>query len=560
MYPERPVDRLRVARWRTGSLLFLCACVSAGCSFFHPQVDPLHEPSGENRRTRLWEIEDPRGTGVPATQPVATRPAEPPDLTDEELLSEPYQLNTNAIIRLVHHKSPLVAASRQNMIAAQYGLEEFKANLSRFEPFARAEGEANAFPERRDSRGIRGEATFGLEKETFDGAVFRVEGGASGERVEFGDLNEDLPDAESGNGGLLRARVEVPFIGSRKRQNRVISAAFQESSARAAVLQYLTNYRTYVLNALDYYSAALVYLRYTRAYEEQLVLLEALLEDSRIKPEDRLRIQTSAGDTRVVRDQYASSYKSYLMLTLQYVGITPDEAYVLDEPPLTMQSRYSESTSTSELRELLLSEAYDNNPKFRVLTDAIKDSELKRKQAIIGTNDITAFAEGTQFAFGSETFDDRVRGWQLRGGVSFRLNDQRVLTASRKKAEAEVRGFQAQIEAEQLSVQRQIAVQSAVIRSYEETRPQILENIQQAAKEFEERRAAYFEGKSPILTIDDVLTPLSSLTVAKVRLASNLYSGDLAENDLLAATGEVYRIVGLKMSDNGNGVDLPDLE
>ncbi len=48
--------------------------------------------------------------------------------------------------------------------------------------------------------------------------------------------NVRLTAEDSGDGGLVRGRVEVPFIGSRKRQDRIISQAFQESSARKAML------------------------------------------------------------------------------------------------------------------------------------------------------------------------------------------------------------------------------------------------------------------------------------------------------------------------------------
>jgi hypothetical protein len=540
-----------LCRWVGASLLTLVL----GCSLFEPDVKPLFDDAETEPEAQLWEVADPTDPAQSATQPVTTQPADDPDA----LLSKPYRLNKETIVRLVYHKSPLVAASRENMIAAQHGLEEFRANLSRFEPFARLRGDATDYPERRDSQGINGEVTAGLEKETFDGAVFRVEGGMSGERVSFGEVNDDQEEVEQGSGGLVRGRVEVPFIGSRKRQNRVISAAFQESSARGAVLTYLTRYRNYADRALDYYVGALLYLRYVRAYEHKLDDLNGLLDDERLKPEDRRRIESTAGDTKVLRDQYAARYKSYLLLALQFLGINPDEEYVLEEPPLDEESRYYRMTRTPEQRRELLAQAYENNPKFQVLEDAIKDSELKRSQAIIGKNDITAYAEGTQFAFGSETYDDRVGGWVLKAGVSFRRNDSRVLEASRKKAEAEIRKFRAQIEAEELAVQRQVAVQSSTLGSYVESRPQIMENMAKAEEEFEQRKQAFFSGESTSLTIDDVLTPLSSRTVAEIRLAANLYNAALAENALLSSTGEVYRMVGMEMDSAQSDIGVPDL-
>ena len=262
-----------------GAVCVALCCMAAGCeSVLDRKVEPLFDPSSIKHDATLWQLTDPTSPDHPATrpttaQPVASRPAgEPP-----ESLAGPYVLNMENIVRLVYDKSPLVAASREGMIAAEYGLTEFRTNLSRLEPFVRMEGEANQFPERRDSRGIRGEVTGGLEKESFDGAVFAIEGGASGEWVRFGEVDEGQKKSDEGSGGLVRGRVEIPFVGSRKRQNRVISASFQESSARGAKLSYLTNYRSYALRALNYYAGTLMYLGYIRAYEHKLELLEELL-------------------------------------------------------------------------------------------------------------------------------------------------------------------------------------------------------------------------------------------------------------------------------------------
>jgi len=552
------VDHVRDGRrfcLRVGCLwgLILGGCSAAALR--EPQPGP-NAPDA-NRRMQLWEIgtvgtptEHPRtqpsGTPVPATRPV----------DGQDPLAPPYRLDAENIVRLTYRKSPLVTSSREQMQAAQYGLTEFKANLSRFEPFLETTGDMTDFPERRDSEGVSGEVIGGIQKETFDGAIIRLEGGMSGGRVEFGEVAEDQEEIEEGSGGLIRARIEIPFAGSRKRQERVISQAFQESSARKAILNYLTNYRSYVASALSYYQSTVYYLDYMRAYQRKLERLERLLEDPRVKPEDRSRIQSTVGDTKVTIDSYRQSYRTYLLLLLQYAGVHPDEEFVLAEPPPDAPSRYYERTLTPEGRQRLLAEAYENNPRFRVLEDAIRDSQLKRTQAIRGSYDVTAFGEGTEFGFGSETYDDRVGGWQANAGVTFRLNDRRVLTASQKKAEAEIRGFRAQIEAEQLSVQRQIATQSNVLRSRIESRPQILRNIEETQAQVEERSRLYLSGESETLTIDDVLTSLGLLSNAECRLIGNVYYSALAEDRLLSATGGVYRLVGLRMVDNGNGVEL----
>jgi outer membrane protein TolC len=565
----------------------------AGCADSNqPSAAAISANAGANRRMQLWQTTTrparkpspliirstprppattrpaatrPSPGGPLATQPVATRPAGAPPVSTQPAaawpeavtgpLIQPYHLNTVNVVRLLYQKSPLVIASREEMIAARYGLEEFRTNLSRFEPYARADGTASHFPERRGAQGAEGEVVGGLEKETFDGAVVSVEGGVSASRFHFDETDDEPAEVSAGSGTVVRARLEVPFVGSRKRQNRVINQAYQESTARAAVLQYLSEYRSYATSAFTYHAQTLLYLHYIRAYENQIATLEALLKQPRLPAPDRIVVQNALGDARVVRDGYEANYWTSLLSLLEYLGIKPEEKYVLDdlsEPPL----RYRQRVNTPEGLQELLTQAFANNPRFAVLEDAIRNADFRKTQALLGKLDITAFLEGTQFPFGALDFDDRVRGWQITAGVTVRLNDPRVLTEAIKKAEAQIRQYQAQIEAEQADIRDQIAIRADRLRSLHQSRSQILENIDQARTEFEERCERYFSGKPSRLTIDDVLTPLYLVTDSEVKLASNLNQIIDAESDLMTSTGEVYRLVGLRIENRGHGMEL----
>jgi hypothetical protein len=533
-----------------GLALILLLTVEMGCGRLEKEVPRFSGQSGVNRRLQLWDVAEP-DLAMPAMPAApATRPAE-----SDIPVTGPYRLSTRSIVSLVYQLSPLVTSSRQDMVAAHHGLKEFEANLSRFEPFIRSSGNVSKYPKRRDSTGIAGEVTAGVEKETFDGAVIRVEGGVSGERVRFDEEQEGEPFLEEGSGSLIRGRVEIPFVGSRKRQSRVINAAFQESTARKAVLNYLTDYATYVHQALNYYHYALYYMEYARAYHLKQAQLESLLEDDRVREADRSRIRSSAADARVVVDQYVSSYRSYLLLVLEYIGLAPEDGYVFEEEAGRL-SPYLEAARTEEGQERLLAEAYASNPKFRVLTDAIGDAELQRAQAILGEFDVTAFVEGTQFPFGAETYDDRVGGWLVLAGVSVRLNDKRVLGATRLKAEAEIRQYQAQIEAEEMRLRRQIETEAEQLCAYQDSLAQIHENIEQTQAEYEKRMEAYLSRGAEAFTIDDVLASLSAHILAHLRLSSNVLQIRRAESLLMVATGEVYRMVGLSIEENGEGVEL----
>jgi hypothetical protein len=323
-------------RWPS-SLLALCALVLSGCSILGDRdVPPLSGNGGVNRRTQLWRVtareatrKRPVSTRPVSTRPVATRPAttgpagmrpvairpDLPPLTSVrptsttqpsasqpaetlEPIAEPYRLNTANVIRIVYFKSPLVISSREEMIAARYGLEEFRANLSRFEPFVRVDGGASEFPERRGARGYQGELVGGIDRETFDGSVFRLEGGVNSSRFRF-DGTEDKPaETQSGSGGVVRGRIEVPFIGSRKRQDRTIQQAYQESTARQAMLEYLGDYRSHASNALLDYRQTILYLNQMRAYEDQIAALEALLALPGLTNDERMPLQSTTAGCR----------------------------------------------------------------------------------------------------------------------------------------------------------------------------------------------------------------------------------------------------------------------
>ncbi|HSW44658.1 MAG TPA: TolC family protein [Phycisphaerae bacterium] len=554
------------ATWRsagsrlTGACLSaLLAAIGAGCA-----STPASQPAPERVSAmygRRWLNQTPRQTqpveaaaSQPATQPATIQPASQPvvvttrPVTGLEAMNPPYHLNLISIVTLVHELSPLVRASYEDMIAAQHGLEEFKLNLQRLEPYTRIDTQAIRFPKRRDVNGNTGEFVGGFQKETYEGAVFKVEGGGSASHFEYGEVGEGQEPADSGSGGLLRARVEVPFLGSRIRQNRVIQQAYQESSARKSELNYLSNFQAYVVTALTYYYYSVLYLDYVRAYEHKQEELDRLRKDPRFRTTDLSRLESEMNTSQVLRDQYHISYREYLLRLLSTLGIPPDAPAVLEEEPYRT-SEYVEKSRSPEGLLQMIEDAYRINPTFRVLRNAIKDAELQRSQAILGKLDITAYFEGTQFPFGAETYDDRIRGWQVGGGVTVRLNDQRVLTAARLRAEAQIRQFQAQMDAEKLTIQRQITTESDQLRSNNDMRPQMVQLVQQKQAEYDESVELYLEGDATVINFDDVVGALNHIVSAEVRLATNRSSCGTSVASLMSATGEVYRIAGMQIDD-----------
>lgn len=549
-------------------LIMVMASLCGGCTLSLKQPTEVAAISSLGGLNRREQREGPTSAGQTAGESTTTRPAavaavagsQPSvvlgavDSSTEPTTrpaGEPVRLTMDSIVQHVFSNSPHMRASREEMTAAEHALQEFRANLSRLEPYVNTSGETFAYPERLDARGSAGEVVGGVQKETFEGAILRLEGGASMSEATYRDAErEDRRD--QGSGGLVRARVEVPFVGSRKRQERVISQAFQESQARRARLDYLRNFSSYVNTALGYYLLAVLQQDYAQNVEEQAEIIERILADNELNEEDRMRLVSTMDNSRVSRDQYLTSRRTYILLLLALLGMPMDNPFELVDRG-EVRSRYLDALATPEGRGAMIEEAHAKNPQFHVLEGAIKDAELQRQAAIQGRYDVTAFLEGTQFPFGAPSYDDRVGGWLIGGGVNVRLNDQRVLTASRLKAEAQIRQYQAEIEAERLTIERLIVDNSEKLRSYHQIRQEVREIVRMKKLEFQRRSEAYFERGDPGLTIDNVLGPLTEWVSARNRLVANKYYIGLADLQIMKATGELYNMVGMDIEALGAG-------
>lgn len=517
----------------------LAAVMPLGCEqFVRQRVDPLEGGSTGYPEPVLWELPDPLAENV-----VVDSAEQNPD----DYLKEPYHLGPDNIIRILFNKSPLMIASRERMVAAQYGLEEFKANLSRAEPYVRADAVISDFPEQRDARIESGTATAGMRKETFDGSVYEADVGWRGSRTRYGEAEKDQDDTVHGQAGTVHGGMEVPFVGSRIRTNRIISAAYQESTARAAKLQYLTQFQSYATSALQYYRYTLRQLGFMRVYKARLEDLESLLNDPRLPPTDYQRVQNElSAETLITQTQY-NNYRTYILILLQYMGLRPGESYLLVEEPLDRPVRFLDLARTPEGVKQLLEQAYANTPKFQVYRNTIQDAELKRRQAIIGKFDITAAADVTYYGYGDEDFDNRLEGGEAALSLAVRQNDPRVQNASQAKAEAEIRQYQQLIAQQYRLIQRKIVENAHLLVVHQEARAAAMENVAKAEAEYRQRKDAYLNGTSSNFTIDDVLNAGTTLRAAQNNLVRNVQNVADCEDELYIATGEIYRVVGLEI-------------
>ncbi len=461
-------------------------------------------------------------------------------------LGPPYKLDIPTIVQLVFERNPDVAAAREDMIAAVHGLEEFRANLSRFEPFVNADSNYSDYPNRSGTKTFLSEATAGIRKETFEGAVFKVEGGGSTSRSKVTDPADGNPYEDSGSGGLLRARIEVPFVGSKKQQDRIINQAYQESNARKARLTYLRDFRVDTVSALSYYNLAVLYQNTGDSFAKHVADLEKLLKDARLAEADRSRVGSVIADYESRESLYRTYHREYVRYLVAAMGLDQNDEVSLVMPEYK-DSEFIERSAKPEGLAAMIQEARDNNPTFRVLENAMKDAELQRRLAIEGKFDITAYLEGTHFPVGSTDYDNRFDGWMLGGGVTVSLNDQRVLTASRRKAEASIRSYQAKIEQEMIEIKRQIITETESLRADRTRRQQLLEVIRQKREEYASRSEAYLTAKRVL--IDQVLESRGDVTTAEINLNNLLYGCRASDIRLQAALGVYYQIAGLSIAD-----------
>lgn len=457
-----------------------------------------------------------------------------------------HRLNFESIVRLVYEKNPSVRAAREEMEASRHGLDEFRSNLSRLEPYVEMRSDQSEFPNRRDAFGNRAESVVGVKKETFDGSVISTEVGGSYSRYEFGSVMAGQEPVESGGGALVRSRLEMPFFGSRRRQDRIIAQAFQESRARKAQLDYLKSYRTVAEAAVEYYNEAVYYQRLIDAYERYAAALDGLIANEKVKELDRARLDSVRGGAETTLNIYRTRFYEDLQIVKSYVALAPGEEITLDVPEYRLSPVAARADDPGVLHELL-QQARQNNPAFAVLRDARANAELQRQRAIKGRYDVTAFLEGTTFPVGSESFDDRFEGWTVGGGLNVRLNDRRVLKHTQLKAESEIRQFEAEIEAEELLVRRRITTETQGLLENDRNRAQILDVIRQKTDEFQTRQEDYFAGR---INIDQLIETRSGLAGIESSLASNLYTSANRESRLLLATGRVYELVGLKVAND----------
>ena len=125
-----------------------------------------------------------------------------------------------------------------------------------------------------------------------------------------------------------------------------------------------------------------------------------------------------------------------------------------------------------------------------------------------------------------------------------------MLNATRLKAEAEIRQFEAKMRAEEINMRRRITTETRGLLDNHANRQKLLETRTQRAEVWKSRVADYFEGK---VNIDQVIEARQDLRSTDVDLAQNVYGSESRQRRLMGALGLIYDAVGLDVGEDPAG-------
>jgi hypothetical protein len=180
------------------------------------------------------------------------------------------------------------------------------------------------------------------------------------------------------------------------------------------------------------------------------------------------------------------------------------------------KSRSSASTVRTPWRGRL----FHSGPCKRFIPVFDEQGRLQREQAVCGRYDVTTFLEGTTFPLGSQTFDDRHQGWTIGDGINVQLNDRRLRSAIRSKAESQIRQLEARMEAEEIAIHQRIVSNTTAMLDNDQNRKQL----------------------------------------GDTSLAADVQHAAGREVDLSRAIGQDYKVVGLKIDGDAKEMPVPSEE
>lgn len=441
-------------------------------------------------------------------------------------------IDVSSIIYLTFAHNPEVVSARYALEAAEFQFKDFERNLSQFTPLLlRSSIERD---ERPPDEGQEYTMRAGMEKEFFDSSSIFA---GVGHRGDFGDIDD-------GGSQFLEADIQFPLFGSNTTLRRITDRSREENEMYNARLEYIEIIRENIKEAQgDYFwllqrrESMSVKAECVSAYEEILAIPR-----TQSNPAERHHIEDEIQSLQSEILECDEEIKS-MVLSLQFsIGLDhllPSQVGALD---IYAEDYYGKSYSTLSKDELLR-EARKNDIKIRVLENAKANSMEKRRLAERGQWDIFMNLNGQYDLGGSGNLRDE-NGYSMSVGFRVKRIDSTLLNYSLRRAEAEIRKYEALIRGQRLRTKNEIDREWLVASSRRKQCDELFKSVESRRSIYLRKLRAYTEGKE---SIDNLITSRKNLMETQMDL---LYSLEEFYESIIAldsACGVYFAKLGIRL-------------
>jgi outer membrane protein TolC len=475
--------------------------------------------------------------------PVALHAAE--NATSPDAATSPTLLITlDTIIPITYEHSLDIAAAKYDLEAAEYAFKEFERELSQFTPLmvdssvSRHHLRSRVGDERFSETTHYYDTRVGAQKEFFNGSSIFLGAGHHGE----------FTDADNNTNPFTEADIRFPLFGSYTTLSRVTERAFEENQLFNTRLEYVDTVRNSIEEAQTNYFWLQVMLERVSVTKQAIADYEKILALPCIKdkPAEQRQVTGECISLNANIASYEGSVNSYRVYLKSEIGLENLPLSHIGRMDLYAKDYYGKSYVTRSEQELL-AEAERNDVETRVLENAKKNSEEKRRLAQKGKWDIFLNFNGAYDYEGSGSREDTSE-YQVSAGVEIKLIDPGLLGISLKKAEAEIRKYESQIAGQQLEIKNDINVDWVRSRQFRNQIDELMASVASRRKVYEQKLKDYTEGKG---TIDNLIQARKDFLTAQIDLTGVLGNFYEATGRLDSASGVYFQKLGITIPPEG---------
>ena len=454
------------------------------------------------------------------------------------LLSAPGELVTaTSIVFLTFEHNPEVAAARFELEAAEYQFKDFERNLSQFTPVLFRSGVERDVRHPEEEHYYKVQA--GMEKEFFNGSsVFA----GVGHRGEFGDTAD-------GRSHFAEVDVQFPLFGSNTTLRRITQRAREENEMYNARLEYVDEIRDAIQRAQERYFWYLVNRQQARLILKGVSDYQQLLSLPRVEasPAARNQLEDEIQSLRSEILQYEELATSYL-LSLQFlIGLDALAASQVGALDLYEANYYGRSYLSRPL-EQLVAEAQENDIQVRVLQNARKNSLEKKQLAERGQWDIFVDLNGQYDLDGGGDLEDE-NGYWVGAGLRVRKIDTTLLRYSLRRAQAEIKKYDALIRGRRLETRNQIEREWGNAHSRREQCDELFASVASRRAVYRQKQKDYAEGNE---IIDNLIRSRRDLLETEKDLVHSLGRFYESITELDHACGVYFEPLGIEIAPPGS--------